>query len=113
MKQVNRSVAVAFVVGACVLTSVGAGAKGPQFRESVTVQGVLGGVRAGAPPDVQRAGCAARRRARARDLYLQPAGVQHPARDQRQASAVRDAQHRGCVADTRRAIATKWSSAHR
>ena len=43
MKQVNRSVAVAFVVGACLLTSVGAGAKGPQFRESVTVQGIRGG----------------------------------------------------------------------
>jgi hypothetical protein len=43
MKRVNRSVAVAFVVGACLLTSVGAGAKGPQFRESVTVQGVRGG----------------------------------------------------------------------
>ena len=47
MKQVKRSVAVAVVVGALVLTGVGAGAKGPakgsQFRESVTVQGVLGG----------------------------------------------------------------------
>ena len=43
MKQVKRSIAVAFVVGACLLTSVGAGAKGPQFRELITVQGVLGG----------------------------------------------------------------------
>ena len=47
MKQVKRSVAVAVVVGAWVLTGVGAGAKGPakgtQFRESITVQGVLGG----------------------------------------------------------------------
>jgi hypothetical protein len=43
MKQVNRSVAVGFVVGACVLTGVVAGAKGPQFRESITVQGALGG----------------------------------------------------------------------
>ena len=43
MKQVNRTVAVAFVVGAWVITGVGAGAKGPQIRESVTVQGVLGG----------------------------------------------------------------------
>jgi hypothetical protein len=43
MKQVKRSVAVAVVVGAWVLTGVGAGAKGPQFRESVTVQGVVGG----------------------------------------------------------------------
>ena len=47
MKQVKRSVAVALVVGAWVVTGVGAGAKGPaknaQFRESVTVQGVLGG----------------------------------------------------------------------
>jgi hypothetical protein len=47
MKQVKRSVAVAVVLGACVLTGVAAGAKGPakgsQFRESITVQGVLGG----------------------------------------------------------------------
>jgi hypothetical protein len=43
MKQVKRSVAVAFVVGACLLTSIAAGAKGPQFRESVTVQGIRGG----------------------------------------------------------------------
>ena len=43
MKQVNRTVAVAFVVGAWVLSGVGAGAKGPQIRETVTVQGVLGG----------------------------------------------------------------------
>ena len=43
MKQVNRTVAVAFVVGAWVITGVGAGAKGPQIRETVTVQGVLGG----------------------------------------------------------------------
>ncbi len=39
MKQVKRSVAVAFVVGAWVLTGVGAGAKGPQFRDTITVQG--------------------------------------------------------------------------
>ena len=43
MKQVNRTVAIAFVVGAWVITGVGAGAKGPQIRESITVQGVLGG----------------------------------------------------------------------
>jgi hypothetical protein len=43
MKQVKHGVAIAIVVGAWVLTSTGAGAKGPQFRESVTVQGVLGG----------------------------------------------------------------------
>lgn len=43
MKQVKHSVAVAIVVGASVLTGVGAGAKSPQFRESVTVQGSLGG----------------------------------------------------------------------
>ena len=39
MKQVKRSVAVAFVVGAWVLTGVGAGAKAPQFRDTITVQG--------------------------------------------------------------------------
>ena len=44
MKQVKRSVAVAFVVGAWVLTGVGAGAKGPQFRETITVQGAIGGM---------------------------------------------------------------------
>jgi hypothetical protein len=43
MKHVKRSVAVALVVGAWVITGVGAGAKGPQIRESITVQGVLGG----------------------------------------------------------------------
>ena len=43
MKQVKRSVAVAFVVGAWVITGVGAGAKGPQIRESITVQGVSEG----------------------------------------------------------------------
>jgi hypothetical protein len=43
MKQVKHSVAIAIVVGASVLTGVGAGAKGPQFRESITVKGMLGG----------------------------------------------------------------------
>jgi len=43
MKQVKRSVAVAFVVGAWVLTGVGAGAKAPQFRDTITVQGGFGG----------------------------------------------------------------------
>jgi hypothetical protein len=43
MKQVKRSVAVALVVGAWVLTGVGAGAKGSQFRESITVEGIKGG----------------------------------------------------------------------
>ena len=44
MKQMKRNVAVAFVVGAWVLTGVGAGAKGPQFRDTITVQGgLLGG----------------------------------------------------------------------
>ena len=99
MKQANRTVAVAFVVGAWVITGVGAGAKSPQIRESVTVQGSPRRLGAGAPPDVQRAGGAARRRARTRNLHLQPAGRKCPARDQRQASAVRDAQHRVCVAD--------------
>jgi hypothetical protein len=44
MKQLKRSVAVAFVVGAWVLTGVGAGAKAPQFRETITVQGTTGGM---------------------------------------------------------------------
>ena len=44
MKQMKRSVAVAFVVGAWVLTGVGAGAKGPQFGETITVQGTIGGM---------------------------------------------------------------------
>jgi hypothetical protein len=43
MKHVKRSVAVAIVAGAWVLIGVGAGANGPQFRESITVQGVVGG----------------------------------------------------------------------
>jgi hypothetical protein len=43
MKQVKRSVAVAIVAGAWVLVGVGAGAKGPQFRESITVEGVIRG----------------------------------------------------------------------
>ena len=43
MKQVNRSVGGAFVVGALMLAGVGAGAKEPQFRDSVTVQGAMGG----------------------------------------------------------------------
>lgn len=43
MKQVKRSVAVALVVGAWVITGVGAGARSPQIRESITVQGVRGG----------------------------------------------------------------------
>jgi hypothetical protein len=43
MKQVKRGVAVGFVVGACILTGVVAGAKTPQFRESITVPGSIGG----------------------------------------------------------------------
>jgi hypothetical protein len=43
MKQVRRGVAVGFVVGACILTGVAAGAKTPQFRESITVPGSRGG----------------------------------------------------------------------
>jgi hypothetical protein len=43
MKQVKRGVAVGFVVGVCVLTGVAAGAKGSQFRDSITVQGSIGG----------------------------------------------------------------------
>lgn len=43
MKQVIRVVAVGIVVGACVLSGVAAGAKGPQFRETITVQGEIGG----------------------------------------------------------------------
>ena len=43
MKQAYRSVAVAVVVGVCVLTSVVAGAKSPQFRDSITVMGSIGG----------------------------------------------------------------------
>jgi len=43
MKQVKRGVAVGLVVGVCVLTGVAAGAKGPQFRDSITVQGSIGG----------------------------------------------------------------------
>ncbi len=35
--------ALGFVVGVCVLTGVAAGAKGSQFRETVTVQGSMGG----------------------------------------------------------------------
>ena len=44
MKQVNRSVVVAFVVGALTLAGVGAMAAAPQFRESVIVRGTVGGV---------------------------------------------------------------------
>ena len=44
MKQVNRSVLVAFVVGALALVGVGARAAAPQFRESVMVKGTVGGV---------------------------------------------------------------------
>jgi hypothetical protein len=43
MKHVKRGVAVGFVLGVCVLTPVAAGAKGPQFRDSITVQGSIGG----------------------------------------------------------------------
>jgi hypothetical protein len=43
MKQVKRGVALGFVVGVCVLSGVAAGAKGSQFRETVTVQGSMGG----------------------------------------------------------------------
>src|SRR5262245_14905918 len=43
MKQVKRGVAVGFVVGACILTGVVAGAKTPRFRESITVPGSMGG----------------------------------------------------------------------
>ena len=43
MKQVKRGVAVGMVVGACVLTGVVSGAKNPQFRDSITVQGSIGG----------------------------------------------------------------------
>ena len=43
MKKVKRAVALGFVVGVCVLTSVAAGAKGSQFRETVTVRGSMGG----------------------------------------------------------------------
>ena len=44
MKQVKRGVALGFVVGVCVLTGVAAGAKGrPQFRDTITVQGSMGG----------------------------------------------------------------------
>ena len=43
MKQVKHGVAIAIVVGAWVITGVGAGAKGPQFRESITVKGLIGG----------------------------------------------------------------------
>jgi hypothetical protein len=42
MKQVKHGVAVAVVVGASMLAGVGAGAKG-QFRESITVQGIMSG----------------------------------------------------------------------
>ena len=44
MKQVNRSVLVALVVGALTLVGVGAMAAAPQFRESVIVKGAVGGV---------------------------------------------------------------------
>jgi hypothetical protein len=44
MKQVNRSVLVAFVVGALTLVGVGARAAAPQFRESVIVKGTVGGL---------------------------------------------------------------------
>ena len=43
MKQVKRGGAVGFVVAACILTGVVAGAKTPQFRESITVPGSMGG----------------------------------------------------------------------
>ena len=43
MKQVKRGVAVGIVVGACILTGVVAGAKTPQFRETITVPGSIGG----------------------------------------------------------------------
>jgi hypothetical protein len=43
MKQRNRSVGVAFVVGALLLVGVGTGAEGQQFRESITVRGSMGG----------------------------------------------------------------------
>ena len=44
MKQGNRSVLVAFVVGALTLVGVGARAAAPQFRESVIVKGTVGGL---------------------------------------------------------------------
>ena len=43
MKQVNRSVGVAFIVGAAMLVGVGASAAERQFRDSITVQGAMGG----------------------------------------------------------------------
>jgi hypothetical protein len=44
MKQVNRTLAGIVVAGVLGLTGVGVGAEKPQFRESITVQGAVGGV---------------------------------------------------------------------
>ena len=43
MNKVKSGVAVGFLVGACVLTGIAAGAKGSQFRDTITVQGTIGG----------------------------------------------------------------------
>jgi hypothetical protein len=43
MKQAKRGVGIVFAVGALMLAGVGAGAEGPQFRDSVTVQGAIAG----------------------------------------------------------------------
>lgn len=43
MKQAKRGVAVGLVVGSCLLTGIVAGAKGSQFRDTITVQGTIGG----------------------------------------------------------------------
>jgi hypothetical protein len=44
MKQVNRSLGLGAVMGALVLMGTGVGADGPQFRESLMVQGTVGGM---------------------------------------------------------------------
>jgi hypothetical protein len=43
MKQSKRSVGVGFVAGALMLVGIGAGAEGPQGRDTITVQGGIGG----------------------------------------------------------------------